>query len=81
MVHSPSGTFILVNYFLWQIKFSGEIFLIYEVDIINNLIPRKSALGGVTSGAFAQFCASPTDLIKVQIQMEGRRRLLGKPPR
>lgn len=41
----------------------------------------KSALGGVTSGAFAQFCASPTDLIKVQIQMEGRRRLLGKPPR
>lgn len=43
--------------------------------------PRKSALGGVTSGAFAQFCASPTDLIKVQIQMEGRRRLLGKPPR
>ena len=28
-----------------------------------------------------QFMASPTDLIKTQIQMEGRRRLLGKPPR
>ena len=25
--------------------------------------------------------ASPTDLVKTQIQMEGRRRLLGKPPR
>ena len=28
-----------------------------------------------------QLMASPTDLIKTQIQMEGRRRLLGKPPR
>ena len=26
---------------------------------------------------FGQFMASPTDLIKTQIQMEGRRRLLG----
>jgi len=42
---------------------------------------RKSAMSGVTSGALAQFFASPTDLIKVQIQMEGKRRLLGKPPR
>ncbi|XP_063223551.1 mitochondrial uncoupling protein 4 isoform X2 [Bacillus rossius redtenbacheri] len=42
---------------------------------------RKSAMSGVTSGAIAQFFASPTDLIKVQIQMEGRRRLLGKAPR
>ena len=25
--------------------------------------------------------ASPTDLIKTQIQIEGRRRLMGKPPR
>ncbi|XP_073974551.1 uncoupling protein 4A isoform X1 [Rhodnius prolixus] len=41
----------------------------------------KSAIGGVTSGAVAQFCASPADLVKVQLQMEGKRRLLGKPPR
>ncbi|XP_046407185.1 mitochondrial uncoupling protein 4 [Ischnura elegans] len=41
----------------------------------------KSALGGATAGAIAQFAASPTDLIKVQIQMEGKRKLLGKPPR
>jgi solute carrier family 25 uncoupling protein 27 len=38
-------------------------------------------MSGVTSGALAQFFASPTDLVKVQIQMEGKRRLLGKPPR
>lgn len=42
---------------------------------------RKSAVGGITSGVIAQFCASPTDLVKVQIQMEGKRRLLGKPAR
>ncbi|KDR08957.1 mitochondrial uncoupling protein 4 isoform X1 [Zootermopsis nevadensis] len=41
----------------------------------------KSAVSGVTSGVIAQFFASPTDLVKVQIQMEGRRQLLGKPPR
>ena len=38
-------------------------------------------MSGVTSGVLAQFFASPTDLIKVQIQMEGKRRLLGKSPR
>ena len=35
----------------------------------------------MTAGGFGQFIASPTDLIKTQIQMEGKRRLLGKPPR
>jgi len=33
------------------------------------------------SGAAAQFLASPTDLVKVQMQMEGRRLLEGKKPR
>ncbi|KAL0279389.1 UNVERIFIED_CONTAM: hypothetical protein PYX00_000963 [Menopon gallinae] len=41
----------------------------------------KSALTGATSGAVAQFLASPADLVKVQIQMEGKRRLLGFKPR
>ncbi|XP_062858085.1 mitochondrial uncoupling protein 4 isoform X2 [Trichomycterus rosablanca] len=41
----------------------------------------KAAVGGVVSGALGQFLASPTDLVKVQMQMEGRRRLEGKPPR
>uniref|UniRef100_W5KSW8 Solute carrier family 25 member 27 n=1 Tax=Astyanax mexicanus TaxID=7994 RepID=W5KSW8_ASTMX len=40
-----------------------------------------AAVGGMVSGAFGQFLASPTDLVKVQMQMEGRRRLEGKPPR
>ncbi|XP_073830043.1 uncoupling protein 4A [Musca autumnalis] len=41
----------------------------------------KSALCGVTSGGLAQWLASPADLVKVQIQMEGKRRLMGEPPR
>jgi len=35
----------------------------------------------MSAGALGQFFASPTDLVKVQIQMEGKRRLEGKPPR
>uniref|UniRef100_A0AAR5PIL3 Mitochondrial uncoupling protein 4 n=1 Tax=Dendroctonus ponderosae TaxID=77166 RepID=A0AAR5PIL3_DENPD len=41
----------------------------------------KSALCGVSAGALAQYIASPADLVKVQLQMEGRRRLMGFPPR
>ncbi|XP_042897167.1 mitochondrial uncoupling protein 4 [Parasteatoda tepidariorum] len=41
----------------------------------------KSVLCGSASGALGQFLASPTDLVKVQMQMEGRRRLEGYPPR
>uniref|UniRef100_UPI00398F4B7B mitochondrial uncoupling protein 4 n=1 Tax=Pristiophorus japonicus TaxID=55135 RepID=UPI00398F4B7B len=41
----------------------------------------KSVLGGMLSGAFGQFVASPADLVKVQMQMEGKRRLEGKAPR
>lgn len=33
------------------------------------------------SGAIAQFVASPADLVKVQVQMEGKRLLMGKAPR
>ncbi|KAI5698362.1 hypothetical protein M8J75_005723 [Diaphorina citri] len=41
----------------------------------------KSAISGVSSGALAQFLSSPADLVKVQIQMEGKRQLQGKAPR
>ncbi|XP_069125185.1 mitochondrial uncoupling protein 4-like [Argopecten irradians] len=41
----------------------------------------KASLGGLTAGALSQFVVSPTDLVKVQLQMEGRRKLEGKPPR
>jgi len=38
-------------------------------------------VAGMTAGGLGQLVASPTDLIKTHIQMEGRRRLQGKPPR
>ena len=44
-------------------------------------VVRKAVIGGMSSGAIGQFLASPTDLVKVQMQMEGRRILEGKTPR
>ncbi|KAH3871727.1 mitochondrial uncoupling protein 4-like [Dreissena polymorpha] len=41
----------------------------------------KAGIVGAGSGAFGQLVASPTDLVKVNMQMEGRRRLEGKPAR
>lgn len=38
-------------------------------------------VGGMSAGAVGQFFASPTDLVKVQMQMEGKRKLEGKPLR
>ncbi|XP_054284363.1 mitochondrial uncoupling protein 4 isoform X2 [Macrosteles quadrilineatus] len=72
-----------------HVVYSGIRIVAYE-RIRDNVLKKnsngtfpiwKSAIAGVTSGALAQFIASPTDLIKVQIQMEGKRRLMGKPPR
>ena len=36
---------------------------------------------GMLSGAMGQFLASPTDLIKIRLQMEGKRALDGLKPR
>lgn len=41
----------------------------------------RSAVAGVSAGGLAQFLASPADLVKVHIQMEGKRRLMGLAPR
>ena len=41
----------------------------------------KKVVAGMLAGGIGQLMASPTDLIKTQIQMEGRRRLMGQPPR
>jgi len=41
----------------------------------------QAVLAGITVGGLAQLLASPADLVKVQLQMEGRRRLQGLPPR
>ncbi|XP_038065028.1 mitochondrial uncoupling protein 4-like [Patiria miniata] len=46
-----------------------------------NFAVWKAALAGMLAGVIGQFIASPTDLVKVQMQMEGRRVLEGKPPR
>ncbi|KAG5895800.1 hypothetical protein JTB14_029216 [Gonioctena quinquepunctata] len=41
----------------------------------------QSAICAVAAGGISQLLASPVDLIKVQMQMEGKRRLIGLSPR
>lgn len=41
----------------------------------------KRILAGAITGGFGQLVASPTDVVKVRIQADGRLRLLGKEPR
>ena len=42
--------------------------------------PRKGIVAGMSSGAIGQFIANPTDLVKVQMQTDGKRIAAGKQP-
>ncbi|XP_003741766.1 mitochondrial uncoupling protein 4 [Galendromus occidentalis] len=53
---------------------------VYLVDQDSNKL-LKSIGVGVFAGALGQFMASPVDLVKVRMQMDGRRILQGLPPR
>lgn len=75
---------------IWRhIIYSGSRMLLYEKlrdDVFHKNLDGtftiwKSVIAGVTAGATAQFLSSPADLVKVQMMMEGRRRLMGEPPR
>lgn len=71
--------------------YTGSRLIIYEK--LRNIIKDKrtspndnshlgiAVLVGTFSGALAQFIASPTDLVKVMMQAEGKRKLEGKSPR
>lgn len=50
-------------------------------DKINGFPLHKKVVAGMLAGGLGQFVASPTDLVKTHIQMEGKRRLQGKPAR
>ncbi|XP_076873464.1 mitochondrial uncoupling protein 4 isoform X2 [Brachyhypopomus gauderio] len=72
-----------------HIVYSGGRMLAYE-QLRESVLGRskdgsfpvwKAVVGGLLSGALGQFLASPADLVKVQMQMEGRRQLEGKSPR
>ncbi|XP_047737955.1 mitochondrial uncoupling protein 4 isoform X1 [Hyalella azteca] len=72
-----------------HLVYSGTRMVLYE-KLRDNLFSVRedgshpvwqSIMGGIVVGGAAQLLASPADLIKVQLQMEGRRRLEGKPPR
>ncbi|XP_059045426.1 mitochondrial uncoupling protein 4 [Achroia grisella] len=67
--------------------YSGSRIIIYEKfrncfkDENGKVSLGVASLGGLVAGSLAQLIASPTDLVKVQMQAEGRRLIQGKPPR
>ncbi|XP_026317549.1 mitochondrial uncoupling protein 4 isoform X2 [Hyposmocoma kahamanoa] len=67
--------------------YSGCRLIIYEQlrewmkDENGQVTLAKASVGGLAAGSLAQLIASPTDLVKVQMQAEGRRIQQGKPPR
>ncbi|XP_020625395.1 mitochondrial uncoupling protein 4-like [Orbicella faveolata] len=75
---------------LRHIVYTGSRMTAYEF-LRNKVLKRnpdgkfalwKSVIAGMTAGAFGQLIASPTDLVKVQMQMEGKRVLVeGRRPR
>lgn len=69
LVSCSSNSFLV----LWLLNHYWSRYIVH--------LRRQAIVGGILVGGVAQLLASPADLIKVQMQMEGRRRLEGKPPR
>ncbi|CAG0892808.1 unnamed protein product [Cyprideis torosa] len=72
-----------------QFVFSGSRVVLYE-EFRNRLLMRnpdgstdlwKAVMCSVSAGIIGQFIAAPFDLMKVNLQMEGRRMADGLPPR
>ncbi|XP_050741942.1 mitochondrial uncoupling protein 4 isoform X2 [Drosophila biarmipes] len=71
--------------------YSGIKMLTYDYMRDKMIVPDKdgnrqlsfagSCISGVVAGATASILTNPTELIKIQMQMEGQRRLKGEPPR
>ncbi|XP_064607575.1 LOW QUALITY PROTEIN: mitochondrial uncoupling protein 4-like [Liolophura sinensis] len=72
-----------------HIVYTGSRMTVYEVirekvlgkNPDGTIAVWKAVVGGICAGAIGQLIASPTDLVKVQMQMDGVRRLRGKKPR
>ncbi|XP_031566919.1 mitochondrial uncoupling protein 4-like isoform X2 [Actinia tenebrosa] len=71
---------------LRHIVYTGSRMTVYEF-LRNRVLKRnedglfpiwKSVISGMTAGAIGQFFSSPADLVKVQMQMEGKRVLIEK---
>lgn len=72
-----------------QIVYSGSRIVIYE-QLRENILGRdddghfalwKGVVAGLGAGFLGQLIASPTDLVKVQMQLDGRRLAAGQQPR
>lgn len=73
---------------LRHLFYSGSRMMIYEYlreDVLGrdengNFALWKGIVAGMSAGAMGQFIANPTDLVKVQMQTDGKRIAAGKSP-
>eukprot|EP00041_Stephanoeca_diplocostata_P035634 m.1263465 g.1263465 ORF g.1263465 m.1263465 type:complete len:304 (-) comp24734_c1_seq10:3281-4192(-) len=73
---------------LRHVVYSGSRMMIYEYlredvlgrDAHGNFALWKGVVAGLSAGALGQFIANPTDLAKVQMQMDGKRISQGQKP-
>eukprot|EP00039_Didymoeca_costata_P003747 m.69461 g.69461 ORF g.69461 m.69461 type:complete len:305 (+) comp12057_c0_seq2:107-1021(+) len=73
---------------LRHVVYSGSRVMFYELlrenvfkrDADGNFPLWKGMLAGMTAGAAGQFIATPTDVLKVQLQMDGKRISQGQKP-
>ena len=54
---------------------------VFKKDAEGHFALWKGMLAGMSAGAIGQFVATPTDLVKVQMQLDGKRILAGHAPR
>jgi solute carrier family 25 (mitochondrial uncoupling protein), member 27 len=54
---------------------------VFKKDENGHFALWKGMLAGMSAGAIGQFVATPTDLVKVQMQLDGKRILAGHAPR
>lgn len=74
---------------LCHLVYSGSRVMFYEVlrekvfkrDADGRFALWKGIICGMSAGALGQFVASPTDLVKVQMQLDGKRIISGQPPK
>ncbi|CAG9786243.1 unnamed protein product [Diatraea saccharalis] len=77
----------LMPMFQRHVIYSGCRLIFYEKlrdalkDKNGKVSLASASFGGLVAGSLAQLIASPTDLVKVQMQAEGRKVLQGKPLR
>ena len=81
-MYSISKNFIISNPMLYNPMLSDPMLSNPMLSDLHCFFShRKSVPAAMIAGVMGQFLASPTDLVKIKLQVEGKRVMEGHPPR